>query len=102
MRNYFAMISVPLPMDKESSQQRLQSCANCTKISKTPVRTETAGAIAACSKVYNIPTVPVYIHSAKKGIVTVFRDVVVQNGNCGSRDKTINNLVTGETVTIKC
>lgn len=31
MRNYFAMISVPLPMDKESSQQRLQSCANCTK-----------------------------------------------------------------------
>lgn len=31
MRNYFAMISVPLPMDKESPQARLQSCSAVTK-----------------------------------------------------------------------
>jgi hypothetical protein len=31
MRNYFAMISVPLPMVQATAQQRLQSCAASTR-----------------------------------------------------------------------
>lgn len=31
MRNYFAMISVPLPMDEDSSKGRLESCAETTR-----------------------------------------------------------------------
>ena len=30
MRNYFAMISVPLPMNENSPQARLQSCSAVT------------------------------------------------------------------------